>query len=86
MAEIQTTIKTLSQAAPLPKDVTQSKNFANWQILENQLEQAMAGLNQKQVNLDQVFAQIQSAKQHLQAYQLAPADNVQSPYTQSLQG
>lgn len=84
MAQRQTAIDALVEAIPLPKDLTQSSDFKSWQTIESHLEKAMAGLNQKQVNLDQVFAQIQSAKQHLQAYQIIPVSTTCN--THSLQG
>jgi hypothetical protein len=87
MADRQPWLDALEAATPLPTTVTQLPVFAQWQHVEQQLQQAMAGLNDKQVQLEQVFAQIQSARQHLYAYQINP--DKQQPnqlFTQSVEG
>ena len=87
MADRQPSLDVLQAASPLPATLLTSQVFGQWQQTEQQIQQAMAGLNDKQVQLEQVFAQIQSARQNLHAYQIDPT--MQQPnqqYTQSVDG
>jgi DNA repair exonuclease SbcCD ATPase subunit len=72
MAERQPLLQTLEEALPLPASLVQHPNFAHWQQQEHALHQAMIDLNHQRSQLEQVFAQIQSARQQLMAYHIAP--------------
>jgi hypothetical protein len=85
MANRQPCLDVLEAACPLPSALTAQPLFADWKQLEAELQTAMSLLNAKQVELQQVFVQIQSARQQLQGYQLSP-DKQPIGFTQSVDG
>jgi DNA repair ATPase RecN len=78
LTERQPALDALAKQVPLPLTVTTHQAFSQWQAVENQLQQAMQGLSQQRSHLEQVFAQIQTARQQLVAYQLIPATPAES--------
>jgi hypothetical protein len=84
MANRQPCLTLLERHSPLPPVVKATADWQHWQQLEQTLQHHMLDLNTQQVELEQVFAQIQSARQQLAAYHIAhdgdPAEGTVSAY------